>query len=217
MKHKNVFLRAILAGICISIGCWLYLRGTDQYPSSIAGVLFFSTGVILISNFDFYLYTGKIGYVFTDKDHSLKHNLSALLIGFIGNFIGAFTTGQLLRLVFLDINPTLFNTLNNNITTKISYPFYNVLIIAFFCGILVYLAVQAFKKVESTIAKYIIIFICISGFCLAGFDQCIATIFYFSLNNTLNWSFALVLSMTVLGNTLGCLFIPFVQHFNNKK
>ena len=110
MKLK-VFIKGILAGMLVSIGGWLYLKA-NTVASPIIGPFLFSTGLILIYNFDFYLYTGKICYLFENKSETYKKKISDLLIGVLGNFIGALIMGLTLRLVLKGSNEQLFINLS---------------------------------------------------------------------------------------------------------
>ena len=88
--------------------------------------------------------------------------------------------------------------------TKLGDDPFSILILAVFCGILMYVAVDGFKSKENPL----ILIFCVSVFILCGFEHCIANMFYFSLAGV--WSaktFGYLLVMT-LGNSLGGMLIP---------
>ena len=52
-----------------------------------------------------------------------------------------------------------------------------ILILAFFCGMLMYIAVDGYKSKGNPV----ILFLGVSVFILAGFEHCIANMFYFTV------------------------------------
>lgn len=215
MKLK-VLIKGILAGMLVSIGGWLYLKA-NTVASPIIGPFLFSTGLILIYNFDFYLYTGKICYLFENKSETYKKKISDLLIGVLGNLIGALIMGLTLRLVLKGSNDQLFINLSSSVSKKINYEWYQMIILGFFCGMFLYFAVEGFKTIDNVLGKYIVLMLCIAGFIIAGFEHSIANMFYFSLNNTFSLSSFFLLFLCFIGNTLGGLFIPTVRSYLEKK
>ena len=84
----------------------------------------------------------------------------------------------------------------------------SVFILGIFCNILMYIAVDGFRNNQHEIGKYIGLFLCVAGFILAGFEHCIANMFYFGMAQV--WSVHTViwlLAMTA-GNIVGGLMIP---------
>ena len=96
---------------------------------------------------------------------------------------------------------------------KIQDDYLSIFILAIFCGILMYLAVNNFKKGEDNIIKYLSIFICVVVFILCGFEHCVANMFYISVGEA--WSLKAIISMVVmiLGNSIGSILMAV---FNNK-
>ena len=64
MSKLRDFVYAVLAGISISIGGVVYL----SLDNKIAGALLFTAGLYAIVLNGLFLYTGKIGYLVTEKD-----------------------------------------------------------------------------------------------------------------------------------------------------
>ena len=77
----------------------------------------------------------------------------------------------------------------------------------FFCGILMYVAVWIYREKQSLTG----IFFCIPVFVLSGFEHSIADMFYFALAGMYNGKSIIFLLLVLLGNSLGGMFIPFVQ------
>jgi formate/nitrite transporter FocA (FNT family) len=90
----------------------------------------------------------------------------------------------------------------------------SLLILAFFCGMLMFTAVDVFKKEHLPApARVVMVFLCVMVFILSGFEHCIANMYYFSIADV--WSretFMLILLMT-LGNSIGGnFFAALVKH-----
>ena len=62
VDYIKVFVYAILAGVCISMGGIAYL----SCENVVVGALFFCVGLFIILNFNFNLFTGKVCYVFNN-------------------------------------------------------------------------------------------------------------------------------------------------------
>lgn len=59
MAKIQMFFKAVYAGFMIGAGCIVYL----SVENKLAGSLLFSFGLLTIVTQEFYLYTGKIGFV----------------------------------------------------------------------------------------------------------------------------------------------------------
>ncbi len=204
----KTLLKGILAGIAISLGGWLCLRANAVLLSNVVGSFLFAAGLILIVNFDFYLYTGRVCYLYENKD---SKKWLHLLMGLIGNLIGCIIMGIFMRLCFKDSVETLFNNLNNMINSKLADVWYATAIKSFLCGMLVYLAVEGFKKIENNFGKYVVLVLCIGGFVFAGYEHCVANMFYYALGASYTLDTLLVLLLCILFNSLGGLFIPTIN------
>lgn len=204
----KTFLKGILAGIAISLGSWLNLRANAMFDNTLIGSLLFTIGLILICNFDFFLYTGKVCYLY--EDHK-KANFLRLLLGLIGNAVGCLIMGLLLRAAFIEDSMALFTSLDSMVAHKIDSVWYLKGIKSFFCGMLVFLAVDGFKKIENNFGKYVVLVLCISGFIFAGFEHCVANMFYFALAKSFTLQTLGSLLLCILFNSLGGLFIPTIN------
>lgn len=213
----KTLIKGILAGIAISLGGWLCLRANVVLNSNLVGSLLFATGLILIVNFDFYLYTGKVCYSLENKDNN---NWLHLLIGLLGNLIGCIIMGLAMRASFKENLSVLFRSVEGMINSKLEALWYATAIKSFLCGMLVYLAVEGFKKIENNFGKYVVLVLCIGGFVFAGYEHCVANMFYYALGSSYNLTTLIVLLTCILFNSLGGLFIPFLnilmKKLNNK-
>ena len=80
MENLKTLLKGILAGIAISFGGFLCIRTNAIASNTILGSFLFSFGLILICNFNFNLYTGKVCYLFDNKDKPFIKRLIDLLL-----------------------------------------------------------------------------------------------------------------------------------------
>lgn len=200
MKINNkkiiTLIKAIYAGIFIGIGGTAYLA----LDNKVIGSILFSIGLLTICIYNMNLYTGKIGYIIERK----KGYITELLITLIGNFIGASLTGLIVRLTrynnYIDKAKSLVDIkLNDNLLS--------IFILSIFCGILMYIAVNNYKKETNTLSKYILIFFSVIVFILSGFEHCIANIFYFAVSLSINTKVLLYLLIMIIGNSLGSIII----------
>ena len=82
MKNKfTIFIRSILAGICIGLGGAIFLK-----LGGIIGAIMFAFGLLTVVHFKIPLYTGTAGFI-NIKD---KNEYLGMLIILIGNIIGCF-------------------------------------------------------------------------------------------------------------------------------
>lgn len=191
--------KSILSGILISIGGCVYLSSITLGYSWF-GALLFSGGLYAICVYGFNLYTGKVGYIaYNFKD--AKYIIFVLQICIV-NILTTFLLGLLIGSCF----PSIHEAAVKSYTAKLSSPYLKDLVSAIFCGMLMFLAVDTWKK-----GNKIGLFIYVPVFIICGFDHSIANSFYngasfgdytFTLKNLL---FVLIV---ILGNGLGGMIFP---------
>ncbi len=195
-ENISTLIKAIYAGIMIGIGGIVYLMSKN----SIIGATLFGIGLFTICVYKMNLYTGMVGYILENK----INYVFKLLITLIGNFIGTFLTAILI------INTRLSDIIikaKNISLIKINDSYLSILILSFFCGILMYLAVNNYKKSEDVIKKYLSIFLSVIVFILCGFEHCIANMFYFSVAEVWSLKSFFSIIIMIIGNSLGAIFI----------
>lgn len=131
---KN-FLSSICAGVLISIGGCVFLACENRY----VGAVLFSVALLCICLKGYALYTGRVGYII--ESHK-KSDFAALAVILIGNLITTFLLGMLVRVSM----PQLGETAAAICSGKLAQAFWQTLVRAFFCGILMYLAVSTYKE-----------------------------------------------------------------------
>lgn len=199
MKYNiEILIKSILAGIMIGIGGTIYLSLDDK----IVGSILFAIGLFVIVVYSFNLYTGKIGYLINNFN---KKYIRELIITLIGNFIGTFFVGFILK--YTRIYTMISDKAKTLAEIKLNDTLISILILSFFCGILMYLAVNTYKEVKD-IGKYLAVFLGVIVFILCGFEHCIANMYYFSVSSTWSLNTLLYLLVMILGNSLGGILIP---------
>lgn len=189
-------IQGVLAGIMISIGGTVFLACDNRY----VGAVFFSVALFVICIKGYSLYTGKIGYI--PENHS-KEDISVLLLGLLGNTVATIVCGYLIRYAV----PTVGAAAETVCAAKLALPFGQTLVRAVFCGILVYFAVDIYKKHKNPLG----ILLGIPVFILSGYEHSIADMFYFSAANTVSLRAFGFIWTVILGNSLGALLVYLLE------
>ena len=196
-KNIDLFLRAFITGTLIAVGGIAYLSCDNKY----IGSFLFGTGLFVILNFDLALFTGKVGYAVNNKPDYLFD----LLIIWLGNFAGTAISALLVLCTRISGISEKGSALCE---IKTSDSPVSILVLAFFCGMLMFIAADGYKTISNSAGKALTIFLPVVVFILSGFEHCIANMFYFSLAGAWNAkSFGYLLLMS-LGNAVGGIFIP---------
>ena len=197
MNYVNFLIKGIYAGIMIGIGGTVYL----SVENPVIGSFLFSIGLLMICMYGMNLYTGKIGYILNNK---LSY-LWELCLGLVGNFIGAYAVGRVMLLTrFKDSLVTKAIIVSN---LKLNDNLLSIFILSMFCGMLIYIAVNNYKKINNEIGKYFPIFLCVMVFILCGFEHCVANMLYFTVAQVWTWKTLLYVLIMVLGNSVGSIII----------
>jgi formate/nitrite transporter FocA (FNT family) len=128
----------------------------------------------------------------------------------IGNFAGTALAALLVGLTRL--GDGLRPTCQGMVATKLGDSWYSLLILGVFCGMLMFIAVDTFKKriAEKDFLCVVAVFMGVMVFILAGFEHSIADMFYFALTGRVVEAIPALLLIT-LGNAIGGNLIPAIQ------
>lgn len=198
---KKILL-GVAAGILISIGGAIFLA----CESKVVGAVLFSVALMSICYLGYSLYTGKICYIPEKHD---KDAFSVLLLGLLGNVIGTTICGYLIKFAI----PALYEKAETICNAKLEQTFASTLIRGFFCGILIYLAVEIYKKKNTMLG----VFVCIPVFILSGFEHSIADMFYFATSGIVSLKAFGFIWTVILGNTIGGMLLPVITGALSKK
>ena len=202
----STFLQSILAGISISLGGTAFLMCENK----ITGAIFFTVGLFCVCVFGFSLFTGKVCYVF---DNDWRYALRLPLI-WLGNLLGALFTGMLLLQTRL--GPALLEKAGDVCRTKLSQEYLSAFILAFFCDIMIYIAVEGYKNIPHEVGKYLALFFGVTVFVICGFEHCVANMFYFTVGEAWNLEAVIYLLVMTLGNAIGGVFLPLMRRMAAK-
>lgn len=183
MNKIQILIKAGYAGFMIGIGGIVYLSVENKIIAS----LLFSFGLLTIVTQGFYLYTGKIGFI------KKWNELLDMAVIIAGNFIGTFIAAWIANMAHLNISSAelVDKKLNNNIS--------NIFLLSVLCGVMMYLAIDNFKK-----AKNILFIIApVMIFILSGFEHSVANMFYFHLAGVYHLKSLGYLLIMLLGNGIG--------------
>ncbi len=191
---KRFFLHSVMAGVVIGVGGCVYLSCESRY----LGAVLFSFGLFVVCEFGLPLYTGRCGYL----PEQGKAGVPALAVALAGNLAGAFLTGVSFSWAAGGAAPAA-----PLCAAKLAQTWPQTLVRAFFCGLVVFVTVEAYRRSPRPEGKYLAILLGVPAFILPGFEHCIADAFYFaaglSAAGGLRAAPLLFLSAAVTGNTLG--------------
>ena len=193
----------MLAGIFIGLAGTVYL----SVPNQFAGSFLFGFGLLTIVCYGFKLYTGAIGYLVNQGRNTLKY-AGNLVIIWIGNWIGTWLVGTMLQ--YSRVGEALARKAAGLCAVKSADNWMSLLILGFFCGMLMYLAVESFRRKEEIPApgRILMVLLCVMIFILSGFEHCIADMFYFSAAGAWNEKTFKVILIITAGNSLGGFLLP---------
>lgn len=203
-KPEPILLPALSAGVCITIGCAIYLALLNTNRA--LGAVFFSLGLLTICVYQFKLFTGVCGYLINPKlrKGGFFTHLKFIIYVWCGNMFGCYLTGRV-------INATSTEKLNyaklaaDLWENKVALSTDQLVGMGFFCGILMFLAVHTWKQEKVNIlVKVLMIIACVAVFILCGFEHCVADMSYLFIGGANNfWSCIYKLLIITFGNILG--------------
>lgn len=205
MKVVSDFIYAMLAGVAIAIGGAVFL----STESKVAGAIFFTVGLFTVVTFGFHLFTGKVAYALEQPPRYLLFLLNVWL----GNLAGAAAVGYALQATRA---AQISETAAALCQVKLTDSLLSVFILAVFCNLLIFIAVDGFRNNPHEVGRYLGLFLGVVGFILCGFEHCVANMFYFSMANVWSGHTLLYLVVMTLGNALGGLLIPLARRLQQK-
>ena len=189
-------LSGVSAGLLISVGGTVFLACDDK----VVGAVLFSVALLCICYKGYSLFTGRIGFAIRDRS---KDYFAGLLLGLVGNAVGTAAGGAAIRLAL----PSLIEKAQASCAARLEQTFWQTLIRAVFCGLLMYLAVSIFAEHKTPLA----ILFCIPVFILSGFEHSIADMFYFAVRGLPDLRTLAFIATVILGNTIGALILPLIH------
>ena len=186
-EQISILPLAILAGICISIGCVVNLR-----VGGVAGAVLFAFGLTTVVYYGLKLYTGTAGFIRRTGDWTM------LTMVLVGNIIGCLFTSWLIGYAQPDCIEPAAKILEGRLAKGPLACF----LLAIGCGFIMTTAVEFARK-----GKMLTLLLGVPVFILCGFTHSIADSFYFLLSPAellLQTEVLIVYLAEVLGNFVGC-------------
>lgn len=188
----NVFIRSILAGICIGLGGAIFIK-----LGGVIGACMFAFGLLAVVHFKLPLYTGTAGFIQLNKFEEYKK----MFIILFGNIIGC------ILLSYMNIKEIDGTTI---IQSRIDTSYLQCLLNAIGCGLIMTLIVKGGRD-----KNLLLILFGIPLFILLGFYHSIADAFYMMVSpiELRNLFFGRYWTI-ILGNFIGCN-IPRLLKYEN--
>jgi formate/nitrite transporter FocA (FNT family) len=180
----NLFLKAILAGVFISIGGIVNLKIGGPL-----GAFLFSFGLLSVVHYSLPLYTGKAGFCKYSED------VRVLPIILIGNILGTIIIGLPTHFIYPDISARASLLVDTRYTSDLL----SALFKSMMCGLIMTTVVKFARQ-----KKFIPLLIGIPLFILSGFWHSIADAFYYSVSLNIEITIVYIYIICVLGNYIGC-------------
>jgi len=201
MEKVRQFISAIIAGFILGIGGTVFLT----QGNSVVGSFLFAIGLYSIIVFRLQLYTGKIGYLpFQKLSYCVELGLT-----WAGNLLGTFISAMFIR------NTRIFAGFSERVgeisQVKLEDGALSIFLLSIFCGVLMFIAVDAYRIGKGSTLKALAIFIPVMVFILSGFEHVIANMFYFSLAGVWDLHCLIWVIIMTIGNSIGGMMIPVYQ------
>ncbi len=196
----ETFPLAILAGICISIGCVVNLR-----VGGVAGAVLFAFGLTTVVYYGLKLYTGTAGFIRKHGDWSM------LCVVLLGNIVGCLMSAWMIGYA----QPDCIEPAANILTGRLTKGPWACFLLAIGCGFIMTTAVEFARK-----GKMLPLILGVPVFILCGFAHSIADAFYFLVSPSdqlLKLPVLGVYLSEVLGNFVGCNLYRWTLIFTPKE
>lgn len=201
-KYINIFLLAVASGMSICLGGGVYL----VCPNKLLGAFLFSVGLCTILVFKFNLFTGMVGYIPQNK----PIYITEVAVVWFGNMCGAYAFAYIMGLS--RIGDTIRKAAAAAVDIKLADNTLSLVCLGLFCGLLMFIAVDSYKKNIETkpLLAIFMAVMCVAVFILAGFEHSIADMYYFAAAGRYFDGIGVILTVTV-GNAIGGMIIPVIQ------
>ena len=196
---REIFPLAILAGICISIGCVVNLR-----VGGVAGAVLFAFGLTTVVYYGLKLYTGTAGFIRRQGEWMM------LLTVLLGNIVGCLLSAWMIAYA----QPDCVEPAANILAGRLAKGPWACSLLAVGCGFIMTTAVEFARK-----GKMLPLLLGVPVFILCGFTHSIADAFYFLVSPREVLLSADVLWLyiaEVLGNFVGCNLYRWTTVFTQK-
>ncbi|MCL1797948.1 MAG: formate/nitrite transporter family protein [Eggerthellaceae bacterium] len=182
----RLFLLGIAAGVFIALGA--VASSTAAHSLGDVGMtrlitgLIFPVGLCLVVILGTELFTGNVLMITAaiEKKITWLGLARNWAIVYVGNFVGAISIAALMAFFGqLDIGAKALAVYTAKVAAaKDSLPWMNAFVLGIFCNLLVCLAVYLGNSAQDTAGKILGLYLPIMAFVIAGFEHCIANMYY---------------------------------------
>lgn len=179
-------------------------------------------GLFCIVQFKYGLFTGKVGYI-VNRDLPYVAETAVTLVG---NALGTLIAALLLRQVrfFTSTVSTMDVTISDRVQATVSGKIHDnplsIFILAVFCGILMFTAVEGSRKCreeQNFTGSLFVVVMPVMVFIICGFNHCIADMFYYFFAGCPEPSKAIVyFILAIAGNSVGGMIVPLLKKLSNQ-
>ena len=106
------------------------------------------------------------------------------------------------------IAPALVEKAQGLCETKLGDGLGSIFLLAVFCNMLIYIAVEGYNKNPHEVGKYLALFFGVVVFILSGFEHCVANMYYFSIAGMWSGKTLLYVLVMTAGNSVGGWVFP---------
>lgn len=220
-KAKNKWISfladGLLSGLMLGIGGMVSLSSENRF----LGAFLFSLGLFCIVQFQYGLFTGKVGYI---VNRDLPY-VAETVVTLLGNALGTLVAAVLLRQVRFftaavsNLDVTIAERVQATVSGKLNDHPLSIFLLAFFCGILMFTAVEGNRRCRSeqnfTGALFVVV-MPVMVFIICGFNHCIADLFYYFFAGCPQPGKAvLYFTLAIAGNAVGGMVIPLLKKLSN--
>ena len=192
----SILRSAIVAGLCISVGCVVNLR-----VGGVAGAVLFSFGLLAVLHYKLKLYTGTAGFIRAKGDWSL------LATVILGNIVGCAVCAYALSYA----QPDILSPDMAIVDSRLSKGPLACFLLAIGCGFIMTTAVQFGRE-----GKFLPLLFGVPVFILCGFTHSVADAFYFlAVPQMIDSQLGLIYLFEVVGNFVGCNLYRWVTYKGN--
>lgn len=200
MTKERILLNAVMAGLFIGLAGLIYL----SVENKVIGAVLFSFGLLMVVSKGYFLYTGKVGYLIPYE----KGYVWLLVKTFMGNVIGIGLVGLIYQ--FSGKSDVIDQAALLSLT-KLESTWYQTLILAIFCGMLMYVAVQGYKVMKLDLMKVLVVIFAVTIFILSKFEHSVANLLYFFIGGTWSIKAIFYILLWVLGNGIGAVSLNIIE------
>lgn len=186
MSTNRLFGRAVLAGAMIGFGAAASSVAShtisDVGLARLAAGAVFPVGLMMVMLLGAELFTGDcmIAMAVLDGKQKVKNLVRILLMVYLGNFVGATLLAILISMSGqLDFSSGMLGAYTIKVATaKVNISFVEGVVSGLLCNVLVCVAVLMAMCAKDITGKLVAIFFTIMLFVTAGFEHCVANMYY---------------------------------------